>query len=225
MKQIVCNYQRKNKRDRGLSFVTFILSMMFLVFVNDGQAQSYKQNTGYLLQKVEPLTHYFFIPFKHGLVLPYFYGYYVVDDEMLLKFFKQDSVIFEQAIMLCDPTNEMFADSTIVKDVKRNTRIKDIFLLDDSEIYRIGGGMYIIRKIRYAYYDNKQIKVYIRNSAADMWDDISDEDTVEYNAVYEVGQLYKRDYYQCYHHLIEILPTPPQVSKHIWRRLYQLGEK
>ena len=73
MKQIICNYQRNNKRDRGLSFVTFILSMMFLVFVNDGQAQSYKQNTGYLLQKVEPLTHYFFIPFKHGLVLPYFY--------------------------------------------------------------------------------------------------------------------------------------------------------
>lgn len=224
MKQIICNYQRNNNRDRGFSFVSFILFMMILVSINDVQAQSYKQNTGYLLQKVEPLTHYFFIPFKHGFVLPYFYGYYVVDDETLQDFFKQDSVIFEQAIMLCDPTNEMFTDSTIAKEVKRFTRIKDILLLDDSEIFRIGQDMYIIRKIRYAYYDNQQIKVYIRNSAADMWDDISNEDTVEYNAVYEVGQLYKRDYYQCYHHLIEILPTPPQISKHVWKKLYQLGE-
>ena len=216
MKQIICNYQRNNNRDRGFSFVSFILFMMILVSINDVQAQSYKQNTGYLLQKVEPLTHYFFIPFKHGFVLPYFYGYYVVDDETLQDFFKQDSVIFEQAIMLCDPTNEMFTDSTIAKEV--------ILLLDDSEIFRIGQDMYIIRKIRYAYYDNQQIKVYIRNSAADMWDDISNEDTVEYNAVYEVGQLYKRDYYQCYHHLIEILPTPPQISKHVWKKLYQLGE-
>ncbi len=225
MKHFVCDYQRSNKGDRGLPFVSLILFMTIIVSVNDVHAQSYRQNTGYLLQKVEPITHYFFIPFKYGLVMPYFYGYYVVDDEILQGFFKQDSVIFEQTIMLCDPTNEMFTDSTIVKEVKHFTRIKDILLLDDSEIYRIGEDMYIIRKIRYAYYDNKQIKVYIRSSAAYMWDDISDEDFVEYNAIYEVGQLYERDYYQCYHHLIEILPTPPHISRHIWRRLYQLGEK
>ena len=85
--------------------------------------------------------------------------------------------------------------------------------------------MYLIRKIRYAYYDNAQVNVYIRNSAAGMWDDIQDDDTVELNKIYEVGQLYERDYYQCFHHLIEILPTPPQISKHLWRRLYQLGEE
>ena len=126
--------------------------------------------------------------------------------------------------MLCDPTNEMFTDSAIVKDIKRFTRIMDILSLDDSEIYRIGQEMYIVRKIQYAYYDNTQVKVYIRNAATEMWDDISDEEAKKLNDILEVGQYYERDYYQCYHHLIEILPTPHRVSKHMWKRLYQLGE-
>lgn len=227
MKQIVCNNRRNNNMDsKPFSvFLRILFALMFLTSANIVQAQSCKHNTGYLLQKVEPLTHYFYIPFKYGYILPYFYGYFVVDDETLQNFLNQDTVIIEQAIMLCDPTNEMFADSTIVKEVRRFTRIKDILLLDDSEIYRIGQEMYLIRKIRYAYYDNAQVNVYIRNSAAEMWDDIQDEDTVELNKIYEVGQLYERDYYQCFHHLIEILPTPPQISKHLWRRLYQLGEE
>lgn len=205
-------------------YLSFIMTMI-LAPLNAVNAQSYKENTGWLLQKVEPLTHYFFIPFKHGLVLPYFYGYYIVSDEVLWDFFERDSVNNQSVIMLCDPASIMFADSATSKEVKNSTRIKDILLLDDSEIYEIGGGKYIIRKIRYAYYDNSQVKVYIKSSAAYMWDDIQDEDTAEFNAIYEVGELYKRDYYQCYHHLLEIIPSPPQISKHIWRRLYQMGEK
>lgn len=225
MKHIAYDKLRSNK-SRGLSSVSIILIVMMIsVSSNVGHAQSYKQNTGYLLQKVEPLTHYFFIPFKQGVTLPYFYGYYIVNDETLQEFFRQDSVIFDQAILLCDPANEMFTDSAIVNDVKCHTRIKDILLLDDSEIYRIGKGMYIIRKIRYAYYDNTQVKVYIRSAAAYIWDDIQDEDMEEYNAIYEVGELYERDYYQCYHHLVEILPTPQHISGYRWRWLYQLVEE
>lgn len=226
MKHVIYNNQKNNNRDRGLPIIPLaIFVTMISVFANVVHAQSYKQNTGYILQKVEPLTHYFFIPFKHGLILPYFYGYYVVGEETLQGFLDQDTVIIDQAILLCDPTNEMFTDSAIVKDVRRFTRIMDIILLDDSEIYRIGQEMYVIRKIQYAYYDNSQVKVYIKSSAAFMWDDIQDEDTIEYNKVYEVGRFYKRDYYQCYHHLIEILPTPPYISRYIWTRLYQLGEE
>ncbi len=212
-------------RSRRFFLVSRILIVAILMATfNATHAQSYRETTGYLLQKVEPLTHYYYIPFKHGFILPYFYGYYVVDNKTLHDYFKHDSVFLEQAVMLCDPTNEMFTDSSIVKEIKRFTRIMDVLSLDDSEIYKIGHSMYIIRKIRYAYYDNTQVRVYIRNSAADMWDDISDKDTVEFNAIYEVGQLYKRDYYQCYHHLVEILPTPPQISRHVWKKLYQLGE-
>ena len=198
---------------------------MAIIPWNTVHAQSYRENTYFLLQKVEPLTHYYFIPLKNGLVLPYFHGYYVVTEKALQDFFENDYVNIESAIMLCDPATEMFADSATTKEVVQSTRIKDLLLLDDSEIYIIGGDKYIIRKIRYAYYDNSQIKVYIRSAAAFMWDDISDEDTAKYNAIFEVGELYKRHYYQCYHHLMEILPTPEYISQHLWKKMYQLGEK
>lgn len=156
--------------------------------------------------------------------MPFFYGYYVVDEDVLCTFLDSDSVDYNRVTMLCDPACGMFADSITTKEVMHSTRIKDILLLDDSEIYVIGGDKYVIRKIRYSYYDNTQIKVYIKGSYHFMWDDMSENDTAEFYAIYEVGQLYKRDYYQCYHHLMELLPTSPQIAKHIWRRLYQLGE-
>lgn len=124
--------------------------------------------------------------------------------------------------MLCDPATSMFADSAITSEVKYSTRIMDVLLLDDSEIYIIGNEKYIIRKIRYAYYDNIQVKVYIKSYNAFMWDDIQEEDSAEFYSTYEIGQLYERDYYQCYHHLMEILPTPPQIQKYIWKRLYEV---
>ena len=207
------------------SSAILILLTVMLTPLNSSQGQSYNQNTGYLIQKVGPFTSYFYIPLKHGLVAPYFYGYYVASEETLLNFFENDSVDNDQAIMLCDPASIMFADSAITEDVRKYTRIKDILLLDDSEIYKIGRGIYIIRKIRYAYYDNAAVKVYVRGCNYLMWNDISDEDTAEFNASYEVGQVYGREYYQCYHHLIEMLPTPPQIQRYLWRRVYQIGEK
>lgn len=201
-------------------FITSIMS--FRVY---GYAQnSLNQNTGYLFQKVGPMTSFLFVKFKHNYVLPCFFGYYVVNEETLQDYFDHDTVDYERAVMLCDPASVMFTDSAITKVVKRSTRIKDILLLDDSEIYEIGGCKYIIRKIRYAYLDNSQVKVYLRGYDYYLWDDISDDDTVYLEKSYEVGQLYERNYYQCYHHLLEILPTPTHISKHIWKRLYQLGE-
>lgn len=183
----------------------------------------YKEKTGYLIQKVEPLTHYFFIPFKNNYVLPFFYGFHVLDEEVLLSCFETDSVNYEHAIMLCDPAYFMFADSSITKEVKQHTRIKDVLLLDDSEIYEIGDSKYVIRKIRYAYFDNSQVKVYIRGYDHYIWDDLtSNEFYDEFCATYEVGQLYNREYYQCYHHLIELLPTSPIIKQRIWKRVFQL---
>lgn len=205
----------------------FSFIAMSLVFKNISYAQvCYKQETAYLIQKIEfPPTYQFYIRFKHHYYLPYFYGYYIVNDDILRKFIKDDLVDFERAVILCDPMNVMFADSTITQEVWNSTRLKDLLMLDDSEIYEIGGGKYIIRKIKYAYADNTQVKVYIKGRNYFMWDDLQTDDTAmmnAYNATYEVGKLYGRDYYQCYHHLVAILPTPSYLQKNIWKRLYQL---
>lgn len=220
MKYFINNYLERKR-----IFVSLVILVIMVMPVDFLRAQSYNQSTGYLLQKVKD-RDFFCIPFKHKLALPFFYGYYIVDEDILCTFLDSDSVDYNRVTMLCDPAPEcgMFADSITTKDVMQSTRIKDILLLDDSEIYVIGGDKYIIRKIRYSYYDNTQIKVYIKGPYHFMWDDMSENDTAEFYAIYEVGQLYERDYYQCYHHLIELLPTPPQISKHIWKRLYQLGE-
>lgn len=222
MKYFIDNFGERKRKVRGDLFI----SLVFLIIVMPSdflRAQSSNQNTGYLLQRVED-RNFFCIPFKHKLALPFFYGYYVVDESVLCSFFDSDSVDHNRVTMLCDPASGMFADSIITKEVMQSTRLKDILMLDDSEIYIIGGAKYVIRKIRYSYYDNTQVKVYIKGPYHFMWDDMSEEDTAIFYATYEVGQLYERDYYQCYHHLIELLPTSPQISKHLWKRLYQLGE-
>lgn len=202
-----------------------IVLTLMICSINAIQAQSLQQNSAFLIQKVEPFSHTFFIPLKYGLTLPYFYGFYVVDEETLKDFIEKDSVNYKQAIMLCDPANVMFVDSAMREEIKYFTRIMDILRLDDSEIYIIGNETYIIRRIEYAYYDNSQVKVYVRGYNHYMWDDLQEEDLEEYYKVYEVGKLYERNYYQCYHHLIKTLPTPEYLTHHIWKRLYQLGDK
>lgn len=214
-------------RHKGLLPSIIPIFIISIALNNISYAQdNYKEGMAYLIQKIESTPKYqFYILFKHHYYLPYFYGYYVVNENTLNEFFTNDTVDYERAIMLCDPVSTMFSDSIVMQKVISSTRIEDILKLDDSEIYEIGGGKYIIRKIQYAYMDNSQVKVYIKGYNYFMWDDLQTDDTATMNAfyaTYEVGKLYGRNYYQCYHHLIAILPTPLDIQQHIWRRLYQL---
>mgnify|MGYP003300939939 CR=1 FL=1 len=124
----------------------FIIS---LALNNISYAQdNYKKETAYLIQKIESIPKYqFYILFKHHYYLPYFYGYYVVNENTLNEFIANDTVDYGRTIMLCDPARTMFSDSIVMQEVMSSTRIEDILKLDDSEIYEIGGGKYIIRKI------------------------------------------------------------------------------
>jgi hypothetical protein len=182
-----------------------------------------KQNTGYLLQEIVIIGRKTYdLSFKHGYTLPFPEAFHMVDEATLLDFFEKDTVDYNRVTMLCDPGGmSMFSDSAITRQSIRFSRIEDILFLDDSEIYIIGEKKYVIRKIKYAYFDNSQVKVYLKGGSYYMWDDITDEDEKILKATYDVSELYNIDYYQCYYHLIEILPTPPQIQKYLWKRLYQ----
>lgn len=226
MKHLFFNFVSTLECDRKIIPIPlFMLALVLLYPAPMIQAQACNQNVGYLFQKIERYAHDFYIPFKHNYVLPHRYGFYIVADSAIQCFLDHDSVSYDDAILLCDPADIMYSDSPLTDQVTYSTRIKDILMMDDSEIYEIDGEKYIIRKIRYAFFDNTQVKVYIRGWNFYMWDDISNADTAEYNAAYEVGKLYNRDYYECYHHLIELLPTPKDIQKHIWRRLYECADE
>ncbi len=211
--------KRKNK-----ILSLFFLLTMSVISSTPIQAQfDNKENIGYLLQKIEPLKVTYYRPFKHGYTLPFPLGYYIVDEKTLLDFLEQDTVDYNRATMLCDPGEIMFSDSATTRKAIRFSRIEDILFLDDSEIYIIGEEKYVVRKIKYAYFDNSQVRVYIKGGDYFMWDDLDDEAYKKLIATYEVGELYKKDYYQCYYHLMEILPMPPQIQKYLWKRLYQVG--
>lgn len=218
---VIMNISSETKRRIFLPLLLIAISIAPAYFVH--AQPCYKEGTGYLLKEVDPSAPFFFNRYKYGQIASYYSRYYIVGDEDLCRFFKNDSVNFNQTVFLCDPVFAMFTDSAITRDVKRFTRIKDILALNDSEIYEIGGNKYLIRKIRYAYYDNTQVKVYIKGYNYYAWDDITDEDTTILNSTFDVGLLFGRTYYQCYHHLIELLPTPEYFSRYLWRRLYQLG--
>lgn len=218
MEKIICMICGLKER---IQIVSLILAMAPVCIMH---AQPYyKENSGYLLKEVDISAPCFFNRYKYGQILSFYSNYYIVSESTLQEFLNSDSVNYSQTIFLCDPVFAMFSDSTTSREIERFTRIKDILVLDDSEIYEIGKNKFFIRKIKYAYYDNTQVKVYVQGKNYYQWDDVSDEDTAILNTTYEVGQLYGREYYQCYHHLIEILPTPEYISKHLWRRLYQLG--
>ena len=209
----------KNK----ILIIIFLLTMSVISSISIQAQSDNKQNTGYLLQKIEPLRVTYYRPFKYGYTLPHPFGYYIVDEETLLDFFEQDTVDYNRATMLCDPGGIMFSDSATTRKAIRFSRIEDILFLDDSEIYIIGEEKYVVRKIKYAYFDNSQVKVYIKGGEYFIWDDLSDEDYKKLTATYEIGKLYKKNYYQCYYHLIEIIPTPQHIQKYLWKRLYQVG--
>ena len=212
----------ENKMKKKILSLILLLTMAATPLMSIYAQYDSKQNTGYLLQKIEPYIHTYNAPFKHSYTFPFPEAFHVVDEVTLLDFFEQDTVEYNRATMLCDPGGmSMFSDSVITRQSIRFSRIEDILFLDDSEIYIIGGEKYVIRKIKYAYFDNSQVKVYLKGGSYYMWDDITDEDEKILKATYDVSELYNIDYYQCYYHLMEILPTPPQIQKYLWKRLYQ----
>ena len=219
MNRLFENKMKKKKLSLILLLTMAITPLMPIYAQSDS-----KQSTRYLLQKIEHPKIVYYISFKHGYTIPLPEAYHVVDEATLLDFFEQDTVDYNRATMLCDPGGmRMFSDSVITRQSIRFSRIEDILFLDDSEIYIIGGEKYVIRKIKYAYFDNSQVKVYLKGGSYYMWDDITDEDVKVLQATYDVSELYDIDYYQCYYHLMEVLPTPPQIQKYLWKRLYQVA--
>ena len=218
------NRSFENKMKKKILSLILLLTMAITPLMSIYAQSDSKQSTRYLLQKIEPYIHTYNAPFKHSYTFPFPEAFHVVDEATLLDFFEKDTVDYNRATMLCDPGGmSMFSDSAITRQSIRFSRIEDILFLDDSEIYIIGGEKYVIRKIKYAYFDNSQVKVYLKGGSYYIWDDITDEDEKILKATYDVSELYNIDYYQCYYHLMEILPTPPQIQKYLWKRLYQVA--
>ena len=214
---------------RGFSEKVFmsrvILSMVFLCVGVLNAQPAYKEGTAYLIKEADLSECLFFSRYKKGFIDSYYVNYYVVDEKTLLNFLQNDSIDRKRLVFLCDPAVSTVTDSAIIKRVKLSTRLRNILVLDDTEIYEIGGRKYFIRKMRYAYYDNTQIKMSVWGWRYYFFEgDITEEQEEIGDGIYEIGQLYGIDYYQCYHHLVELLPTPPFIQKHLWKRLYQLGE-
>ena len=99
--------------------------------------------------------------------------------------------------------------------------------MDNTEVYKIGGKYYAIKKIRYAYLDNIEVYTSLYNIVRDGTDDIQIEKEEEeyYRTTYKTIEEYLPNRkYQYYLFLLDICETDKAIKEHLWERKYELND-
>jgi len=203
-----------------------LLVVILLSVFSASFAQECHVADSYFIQEIIPFRQDVITRYRCWYALPFFAGYYVVDERNLMDFFKNDSVDDSKMTLLCDVHyGSMFVDEEYKKETRYFTSLLEIVYLDDNELYKIGDRLFIIRKMRYGFYDNSEKTVHVRGDYVWYMDDIQSEDIPMLESYYEVGDVYKRDYYQCLYHIFKLLPTPEKIHKRMWKYAYQITEE
>lgn len=199
-----------------------IVFIFLLFFVNNSFCQ-YKVAENYLVQRIAPTGEPFFTFI--GIYRTCSYGeYYIAREKDVISFIESDSVDQSKLILTLSPKNNY-----IVKDTSINIKYKcygyiktiyDYITLDDTEVYKIGGELYAIRKIKYAYLDNVDMYAQKKDYYFYLYGDdqpSEDDDTVLVSA----KTFFKTDYIHCFLYVMELKPTHKKIVSHIWRRRYE----
>jgi hypothetical protein len=192
----------------------------------------YKVAENYLVQEIiigcYPLYEIFFGIYQYA----HLGDYYVTSEKNVIDFFKCDNVDKNKLTLLLKFDGYYFKLGEQIKDsifgnkwVNSLLNMSYILRSNDVEVYKIGGGMYAIRKIRYAYLDS--IDMYAKEYRLKYEygrDDIHIPDDADTITLKSVKEFYNVDYYQCFLFMMELPPTNKKILKHLWKRRYEFLE-
>ena len=226
---------------------TFIISFLVLIFFHNIFifAQD-KTTSNYIIQQLYPSNYYPSYYFTDGFNIMSYGEYYIANKQDILNFIKKDTVDFSKLSMIIDirtspPFNTFISSWDSIEGGMSisnfHSRIREILNLQDSEIYKIGYGYYVLRKVKYAYIDTLKVYGTWLNVASYIYgDDIPLRDPVFHiyedevyrhnrslsNIYISANDIMKVDHYQIFYYLIELLPTNKKIFKHLWKRKYEL---
>ena len=214
-----------------------ILNILFSVF-SLLQPQSfytgYKTETNYIIQEVT---------YGHGAdIYPSFAGlyrlkndddvYYIANKQYLLDAIGKDSINLDSLTFLI-PQGRTWGIYDSVSNkyrfaINHTMDLYDIMTMDNTEIYKIGGKYYAIKKIKYSYLDKIEVFRSLYNILYYNVDDIQIENEEKeryYKETYKsIRECLPSKNYQYYLFLQEICETDNVIKKYLWKKKFELDE-
>lgn len=213
-----------------------ILNILFSVF-SLLQSQSfypeYKTATNYIIQEVTygygadiypPFARLYRLKTDDDV-------YYITSKQYLLDAIRKDSINLDSLTILI-PQNRTWeiydSISNTYRDVIHNYSqlLYDIMTMDNTEVYKIGGKYYAIKKIKYSYSDEIEVFRSLYNILFYNVDDIQIENEEQeryYKETYKsIRECLPKKKYHYYLFLQEICQTDKVIQKHLWKRKYEL---
>lgn len=131
--------------------------------------------------------------------------YYIIREDELIHAIKNNSLNITQHTKIIDSNPYVYAPDKNGEykrlSINYSMGLANLFYLDDTGVYKIGGKYYVLRHIKYGYLSN--IKLMHMND---------DEELEEYD----------NNHVRLFLFIIELLPSSPEIRKHIWKHKYEL---
>ena len=157
--------------------------------------------------------------------------YYITSKQYLLDAIRKDSINLDSLTILI-PQNRTWeiydSISNTYRDAIHNYSqlLYDIMTMDNTEVYKIGGKYYAIKKIKYSYSDEIEVFRSLYNILFYNVDDIQIENEEQeryYKETYKsIRECLPKKKYHYYLFLQEICQTDKVIQKHLWKRKYEL---
>jgi len=208
--------------------IKFFLGTLF--FYNAFAFAQDKTASCYIIQQLSPYINAPYASYTNSFNIMTEGEYYVADKEDILNFIKKKYVDFSKLTMIVDirmypPLNTFISSwdsiegGLCISDL--HSRIREIFKLQDSEIYKIGERYYVLRKVKYAYIDTLQVFGEWGNVGGYIYGDNIPKAPNEKDR-WSVNEILRREKYQIFYYLMELLPTDKEILSHLWKRKYEL---
>lgn len=214
-----------------------ILNFLFSVF-SLLQPQSfctgYKTETNYIIQEVTygygadiypPFARLYRLKNDDDV-------YYITSRKYLLNAIRKNSINLDTLTILIPQgrTWEIYdsMSNTYRSAINYSMDLYDIMTMDNTEIYKIGGKYYAIKKIKYSYLDKIEVFRSLYNILYYNVDDIQIENEEKeryYKETYKsIRECLPSKNYQYYLFLQEICETDNVIKKYLWKKKFELDE-
>lgn len=211
-----------------------ILFSAFSLFQIQNFCAEYKIETNYIIQEV---TYGYGANIYPQFVRQYRLKtdgdvYYITNKKYILNAIRKDSINLDSLTILI-PQNHTWEMYDSISDkyksaINYSMDLYDVMTMDNTEVYKIGGKYYAIKKIKYGYSNEIELFRNLYNIMFYNVDDIQIENE-EKERYYKETYISIREYlpkkkYQYYLFLQDICETDKVIKKHLWKNKYELDE-
>ena len=157
--------------------------------------------------------------------------YYITSKQYLLDAIRKDSINLDSLTILI-PQNRTWEIYDSISNTYRDAiynysqLLYDVMTMDNTEVYKIGGKYYAIKKIKYCYSDEIEVFRSLYDIMFYNVDDIQIENEEQeryYKETYKsIRECLPKKKYHYYLFLQEICQTDKVIQKHLWKRKYEL---